>query len=108
MKTVHAAPPKKLKTQRNQSTCRAEIPHVAAAKTAVAPDTILSTESAALARCNTIAPATAPTPKQPSSKPYPSELPVRFFATAGSSAQKALAKKITQAERTSNLRISGE
>jgi hypothetical protein len=75
-------------------------------KKAVAADAILSNETEALARCNTITPATAPRPKQPSSKPYPSELSVKFFATAGSSAQKALAKKITQAE--SSLRMSGE
>jgi hypothetical protein len=80
--------------QSNQSTCRVAIAHMTAAKTAVAPDTMLSTENKPRARCNTIAPTTAPTPKQPSSKPYPSELSVKFFATAGSSAQKAPIAKV--------------
>jgi hypothetical protein len=79
-----------------------------AAKIAVAVETIVSVERFDLARCRTTAPSTAPTPKKPSRKPYPTALLLSSLATAGRRAEKELAKKITIPDRSSSVRMPGE
>src|SRR5882762_6310242 len=108
MKTVHAAPPKDMKTHNIHKLCSVATANTTPPKTIVAADTTASTEAVFRARWSTIAPITAPIPKRPKSKPYPTELLLNSLATAGSRAQKALEKKMTQADLNKSVRIPGE
>src|ERR1700735_2985129 len=101
-------PPKKEKMQRihncEPSATAARTP----ANTAVATAITISTAYILLSRCSATAPSTAPVPKNPSSSPYPSDVWLTLLATAGNNAQNALEKKMTNADLTKSLRISGE
>ena len=69
MKTVHAAPPNKIRKQSNGNRCKVASARITPANSTVAPETTQSTDNLLRARCSTTAPITAPTPKNPSSNP---------------------------------------
>src|ERR1700691_748499 len=108
MKPIHAAPPSNINTHSKAKLFSAPVTSTIAAKIAVAPESRFSNERNERARCNATAPSTAPKPKNASNKPNPIELLLRPRAIAGSSAQKALEKKMTQLDRTKRVRILGE
>src|SRR5712664_1691236 len=87
MKTVHAAPPKDMKTHNIHKLCSVATANTTPPTTIVAADTTASTETVFRARWSTIAPITAAIPKKPKSKPYPTELLLNSLTTAGSRAQ---------------------
>src|ERR1700690_1521223 len=108
MKIVQAMPPKNEKMHRIHNCVTSATAASTPANTAVATAITTSTPYILLKRCSATAPSTAPVPKNPNSKPYPSELWLTFFATAGNKAQNALEKKITNADLTNSLRMPGE
>src|ERR1700676_2065783 len=108
MNTVQDAPPKSISTQRITDERNRTMVRMTAANIAVATESRVSGESFDRARCSTMAPRTAPTPKNPSKKPYAIGLLLNSFAAVGKRAQKELVKKIRNAERSSNMRIPGE
>src|ERR1700730_16476646 len=108
MNTVQAAPPKSISTQRITGVRNRAVLKRTAANVAVAMDSVVSVESLERARCRTTAPSTAPTPKNPSKKPYATGPLLSSFAAVGKRAQKELVKKMRNADRSSSARIPGE
>src|SRR5580698_9461997 len=76
------------------------------AKTAVAMETRASEERCRRRKGMSVAPASAPVPKNPSNKPYPWE--PKGCASSGRSAGKALAETLNTALRTSTAVTAGE
>ena len=86
-------------------------PAIAAArpKPALAQRTIASVDSTWRSRVDPIAPATAPTPNEPSSSPYVSGPPaISVFAISGINAITPLAPMQKSALRSSTMRIAGD
>ena len=78
------------------------------AKVAVATDNKVSEETLERVRWSTMAPRTAPNPKNPSKKPYVIGLLLISFVAVGKSAQKELVKKMRTADRSRSARMPGE
>src|SRR5215470_14357125 len=68
---IQAAPLENSTTRSEENDCASPAAAVITAKTTIAPATTPSTESCARKRGRTVAPASAPRPKEVSSKPYP-------------------------------------
>jgi hypothetical protein len=108
MTDVHDAPPKSISKQRtagerNSAMLKMTVPNVT-----VARESNISEDIFERVRCRTIAPATAPSPKNPSRKPYVIGFVLMDFTAVGKSAQKELVKKMRIADRSRSVRIPGE
>src|SRR6202167_630270 len=108
MTEVHEAPPKSIRKQRMTGERSSAMLKMTPANVVVAADNKVSEETLERVRCSTMAPTTAPNPKNPSKKPYVIELLLISFAAAGKSAQNELVKKIRTADRRRRVGMRGE
>src|ERR1039458_4191450 len=107
MNTVQDPPPKSISPQISAGVRNRAVPKMTAANVAVERERIVSVESFDRARCSTMAPSTAPAPKNASKKPYATGLLLSSLAAAGKRAQNELVKKMRNAARTSSVRMPG-
>jgi hypothetical protein len=105
---VHEAPPRSIKKQSMNGERSSAMLKMMPANVAVAADNKVSEEIFERVRCSTMAPNTAPNPKNPSKKPYVTGLLLISFAAVGKSAQNELVKKMRTADRSKRVRIPGE
>src|ERR1700758_3025661 len=108
MTAVHETPPKSMMKQRTTEERRTATLRMTAAKVAVARVNRVSDEILERVRWRTMAPRTAPNPKNPSKKPYVIGLLLISFTAVGKSAQKELVKKMRTADLTRSVRMPGE